>query len=708
MKTMWCLPVLAALSLSAPAETAELPNAGVWTDRDGVMINAHGGALMKEGDVWYWYGEHKTPGKEGNKAWVGVGCYSSRDLLNWTNEGVAFKVATAEEAQADPKLADVEAGCILERPKVVKAQDGSRFVMYFHLEPKGRGYGGAMTGIAEAKTPTGPFALVWTGRPNAGVKPVNGREDDPLVARSPWGGRSKQWRTFLAGGQMSRDMTLYADPASGIVYHIFASEDNSCLHLAELRPDGLGYTGKWARLTPGEWTEAPAVVRHGDWYYLIGSGCTGWRPNAARYYRAKSVWGPWERMGNPCRGGEKPEITWGGQSTGIFEANGTAFAMFDVWRPSNAIDGRYVWVPIVFSGCGELTLDWRETFKPQLPAPWEDEYVSEVNRLPARTPLRPLDPQWTLGLDCSGRQRVTLPANWTDRRVTLRLGGYAGAVCVKVDGRTVGYGEDGRLPNEWDLTGCGSSFDLELEVLKSCDGTELEDEAAGRPDGPFRFAELVSEAKEGLFDFNVETRLSGTTGIVAVRTRGAKKPVFWRAYDYRGDELGRVSGDGELQIPNALLWSSAKPTLYRVRVECAGDVYEKRFGFRTVTVEDGVLKVNGEPVPSDRIAQGPEDPRGYDLCDEKGDLVIARANIGSRGSGRGTDALSRCPSWRKAFVERNLNQVSVLRDHPSVVAWSVGGGSETGDNLRAARAAVEAADPTRPVRCGETLSPHHP
>lgn len=358
---------LAAVLFSAfvAAGAVSLPNGGVWKDTDGVMINAHGGALMKCGDIWYWYGEHKTEGKRGNKAWVGVSCYSSKNLLDWKNEGIAFKVATPEEVKANPALADVEAGCVLERPKVIRSQDGSRYVMYFHLELKDKGYRAARVGIAQSQTPTGPFVLVWNGRPHAGIPPVNGREDDPETMTTPWGEKgAEMWKRHLAGGQMSRDMTLFADPADGRVYHVFASEDNSCLHLGELRPDGLGYTGKWSRMTPGDWTEAPAIVKNGEWYYLIGSGCTGWRPNAARCYRAKSLWGPWERMGNPCRGGKNPEITWGGQSTGIFTHEGVSYAMFDQWCPSNAIDGRYVWLPISFSPDGTMAIDWKDEFSP--------------------------------------------------------------------------------------------------------------------------------------------------------------------------------------------------------------------------------------------------------------------------------------------------------------------------------------------------------
>ena len=45
---------------AAVSEPAGLPNGGVWKDTDGVRINAHGGGLLKDGDTWYWYGEHKV------------------------------------------------------------------------------------------------------------------------------------------------------------------------------------------------------------------------------------------------------------------------------------------------------------------------------------------------------------------------------------------------------------------------------------------------------------------------------------------------------------------------------------------------------------------------------------------------------------------------------------------------------------------------
>ena len=341
-----------------------LKNGGLWLDDKGVHINAHGGGILFDGGVYYWFGEHKVEGARGNTAWVGVHCYSSRDLLSWKDEGVALAVS-------DDASSDIHGGNVIERPKVVRCAKTGKYVMYFHLETEPATYRSARVGIAVADAPTGPYSFVRSLKPDPGTWPQNGVAGDRTpealersrreCAAIPHCGESKEARealiypAFVEGGQDSRDMTLFQDD-DGKVYHIFSSEYNSTLHISELTDDCLDYSGRWWRAADKDWTEGAAVCKRGGWYYLLGSYCTGWAPNAARIYRAKSITGPWERLGNPCVGvnpenGFGPELTFGGQSTFILPLGGDRYvAMFDIWRPENAIDGRYVWLPIDFSG----------------------------------------------------------------------------------------------------------------------------------------------------------------------------------------------------------------------------------------------------------------------------------------------------------------------------------------------------------------------
>lgn len=331
----------------------------VWEDNDGTSVNAHGGGILIYEDTYYWFGEHKVAGKKGNTAHVGVRCYSSRDLYHWTDEGVALAVSS------DPG-SDIAAGCILERPKVIHNEKTGRFVMWFHLEPKGTGYKAARSGVAVSDSVTGPYTYLRSYRPNAGIwpetldkqfkKPLSENElkDDVFS-----GGPDERiqdcnvLRRDFKGGQMARDMTLFVDDDSR-AYHLYASEENSTLHISLLTDDYLAPAGKYVRVFENRWMEAPAICKREGKYYMLMSGCTGWAPNAARSAVAESIWGPWKELGNPCVGNGS-NLTFGGQSTYIVKVNGRAdayIAMFDQWRPENAIDGRYLWLPMNFEDGG--------------------------------------------------------------------------------------------------------------------------------------------------------------------------------------------------------------------------------------------------------------------------------------------------------------------------------------------------------------------
>jgi beta-xylosidase len=341
----------------------------LWPDNNGIHINAHGGGILKFGDTFYWYGEHKIEGSAGNKAMVGVHCYSSKDLYNWTDAGIALAVS-------QDTLSEIVQGCIIERPKVIFNPKTKKFLMWFHHELKGKGYEAARSGVAVSDHPTGPFEFVKSFRPNAGHWPQNVKE----IHRQPvpsstlgkyCGGKgclpahpdtvNLLGRDFVTG-QMARDQTLFVDD-DGKAYHIYSSEENSTLHISQLSEDFMSYSGNYVRVFPGRYMEAPALFKRDGKYYIIASDCTGWEPNAARLAWAPDIFGPWEELGNPCRGTEEEvKTTFESQSTFILEnpeKPGQFIYMGDRWRPKNAIDGRYVWLPIVFEE-GVPVIRWRD------------------------------------------------------------------------------------------------------------------------------------------------------------------------------------------------------------------------------------------------------------------------------------------------------------------------------------------------------------
>ena len=291
----------------------------LWPDNNGVHINAHGGGILHDGDTYYWFGEHKTEGTAGNNALVGVHCYSSKDLYNWKDEGVALSVVTDDSTHSIAK------GCILERPKVIYNKKTGKFVMWAHVESAD--YSKACAGVAVSDSPAGPFTYLGSFRPN---------------------------------DVMSRDQTVFVDD-DGRAYQFYSSENNETMYISLLTDDYLKPSGRFTRNFIKESREAPAVFKYNGKYYMLSSGCTGWDPNIAEIAVADSIMGTWKTIGNPCTGPDADK-TFYAQSTYVQPIIGKKdayIAMFDRWKKKDLEDSRYVWLPVLIKN-GAITIPWHE------------------------------------------------------------------------------------------------------------------------------------------------------------------------------------------------------------------------------------------------------------------------------------------------------------------------------------------------------------
>ncbi len=355
MKKLLTLAAILIAALSGRAAEPTMPTVlgEPLLATDGKHVNAHGGAIVQHDGTYYWYGEHRGNGTPGSGQ-KGVACYVSKDLKNWDNKGIVLSVT-------DSVGAALERGCIIERPKVVYCPATGKFVMWFHHEMKGVGYGSAYSGVAVADNPLGPFVFMKTGRINPGVYPANMPEEQKTMQWSKelewW---TPEWRDAvskgmftlrdLEKGQMARDMTIFVDD-DGKAYHVYSSEENLTLNIAELDSTFTNHTGRYIRIFPGGHNEAPAVFKHNGTYWMITSGCTGWAPNEARLMKADSMMGDWTQLPNPCKG-EGAKTTFNSQSTAVAHFGDRYTFMADMWNPKNLADSRHLWLQIRFDENG--------------------------------------------------------------------------------------------------------------------------------------------------------------------------------------------------------------------------------------------------------------------------------------------------------------------------------------------------------------------
>ena len=188
-------------------------------------------------------------------------------------------------------------------------------------------------------------------------------------------------------------------------------------------------------------------------------------------------------------------------------------------------------------------------------------------------------------------------------------------------------------------------------------------------------------------------------------------------------------------IPDVRPWSAEVPNLYPLSVVLRspeGDVVDRaelRIGFRRVEIRGVDLLLNGrrvfirgvnrhdfdqhtgrvisrESMRADlvqmkqfnvnavRTSHYPNDPVFLDLADELGVYVIDEADIESHAF---QSTLCDDPRYLEPWVSRVARMVQRDRNHPSVIAWSLGNESGYGANHDAAAAWVRRADPSRPL-----------
>ncbi|NDV63412.1 family 43 glycosylhydrolase [Puniceicoccales bacterium CK1056] len=331
-----------------------------WEDTAGDPIQAHGGGLLKHGDLWYWYGEDK---RNGYFPSPGVSCYSSNDLINWKNEGVVCPIWVRDGESIVPNTpAEFQSStrrAVMERPKVIYNDKTKKFLMWVHLEGYADGdprYQISSAGVAFSDSPVGPFEFVDFFRPVPAELHKTFCEETSADQ--------------MVRGSTFRDMTLFKDD-DGRAYVIYAAESNYTMHIIELTDDFCGVKplvlGKtWNRILIGEHREAPAMFKYRNNYYILTSGATGWTPNAARMYTSGQILGPYSSLGNPCLG-ELSETTFNSQSTFVQPLQpdkGIFLYMGDRWTRDDLGDSRYIWLPLTFDGNDQPVLRWKDSWSP--------------------------------------------------------------------------------------------------------------------------------------------------------------------------------------------------------------------------------------------------------------------------------------------------------------------------------------------------------
>ncbi len=343
----------------------------------------------------------------------------------------------------------------------------------------------------------------------------------------------------------------------------------------------------------------------------------------------------------------------------------------------------------------------------------------------------------------SYRRTVRVPANWKGKDVIAHFGSVTSNIYLWVNGKFVGYGEDSKLENEFDLTPYikpGKDNLITFQTFRWSDGTYVEDQDFFRFSGVGRDCYLYARDKNRIEDIRVTPDLDSNyrNGSLSVDLKlKGNGPVDLRLVDADGREVASAQAKGSgttvINVENPHKWSAETPYLYTLYASKGGEVIPVNVGFRKIELTHGQVLVNGQPVLFKGADRHELDPDGgyvvsrermlqdiammkklninavrtshypnsnlwYDLCDRYGIYVIAEANIESHGMYYGEGTLAKNPAYKKTHLERNERNVARNFNHPSVIFWSLGNEAGDGPNFEAAYRLVKDMDGSRPVQ----------
>ena len=378
----------------------------------------------------------------------------------------------------------------------------------------------------------------------------------------------------------------------------------------------------------------------------------------------------------------------------------------------------------------------------------------------------PVNPPYVPHENATGCYSLTFTISEAERRdgqTRIIFDGVNSAFHLWCNGRWVGYGQDSRLPSEFDLSEFLVSGEnrLAVMVLRWSDGSYLEDQDMWRMSGIFRDVSLLNKPVTQISDLRITTHLnedfSRAIFTADVRMRGewhdslrvtvqlwdgevlageSTAPFGTEIIDERGAYADRTTL--RLNVEHPSLWSAETPHLYRAVVQlhtADGTLIEAEacdVGFRQVSIENGLLLLNGKPLlirgtnrhehhPENgqvmdeetmvqdiilmkqnnfnavRCSHYPNHPQWYTLCDRYGLYVVDEANIETHGMVP-MNRLSDDPTWLPAMSQRVTRMVQRDRNHPSIIIWSLGNESGHGANHDALYRWLKSEDPSRPVQ----------
>ena len=321
----------------------------------------------------------------------------------------------------------------------------------------------------------------------------------------------------------------------------------------------------------------------------------------------------------------------------------------------------------------------------------------------------------------------------------LNFEGVDSAFYLYVNGVKKGYSQISHATSEFDITDLLTSGEntLDVVVLKWCVSSYLECQDKFRFSGIFRSVYLLTRPEKHITDYRIITSFRGKDGILTfLNESGVDICIEFN------NQIAFVKARKkvELLVKNVKKWTSETPKLYSLTLFANGEKIIERIGFREVSIDGKVFKLNGTAIKlkgvnrhdfncktgatvtvknifedlklmkalnvnAVRTSHYPNMPEFYQLCDYYGLYVMDEADLEMHGACTRYGGYSREP-WSEyaeneffsdGITDRHIALVERDKNRPCVIIWSLGNESSFGKAFFAGAKYIRKRDETRPV-----------
>ncbi len=308
------------------------------------------------------------------------------------------------------------------------------------------------------------------------------------------------------------------------------------------------------------------------------------------------------------------------------------------------------------------------------------------------------------------RTTFSVPKAWKGMRIALRFDGVLYGYDLFINRHHAGSWRSAYNTAIFDITPYVNKNsevqEIAMRVVSRFRGSDFDYNDDWAPNGIFRDVTLMAVPLTHLSDLTIHTRNMGEVSVKVAIAHASKNTTLWHEILNAQGDIVTSGHTGSLMVHDPQLWTAETPYLYTLRTKLIQkgktlQTFEHRFGFRELTIDGKVLKLNGQPIKlrgvtshatdpvtvkviNDasilrdmhlmkeasinyiRTSHYPREPRFYELADSMGFYIIDEVPFGY-GDKNLSDS-----SFYPMLQQRA--QATILRDknHPSVMIWSLG------------------------------------